>query len=102
MFQYLCDPDTASKMQIVGPKGSLELLHQYIDGANIPAFLGGSKIINGDTECRLQLAPGGPPPEAALTRLRELLSQKGHLAQRQREMVQTSDIETKYGRWCCG
>merc|ERR1712151_1374911 len=78
LMSHILDPETASKVQIAGPKESADLLRRYIDDSNIPAFLGGTKYVNGDPECRLLLAPGGLPPEAALSRLTDLVAKGDH------------------------
>jgi len=69
LFKHLLDPGTAEKIQVVGKEDSLDVLRQYMDDDAIPGYLGGTRHINGDPECRLLFAPGGTPPPSAISRL---------------------------------
>eukprot|EP00931_Biecheleriopsis_adriatica_P074733 TRINITY_DN48738_c0_g1_i1.p1 TRINITY_DN48738_c0_g1~~TRINITY_DN48738_c0_g1_i1.p1 ORF type:complete len:435 (+),score=91.23 TRINITY_DN48738_c0_g1_i1:47-1306(+) len=66
LFSNLLDPGTAAKVEVVTVQKTPQTLRKYIDDVDIPAFLGGSKCVKGDPECRTILAPGGLPPPAAL------------------------------------
>lgn len=69
-------PSTAQLIEIVGKARTLEVLRKYLDDDVIPAYLGGTRTIDGDPECRTLLAPGGTPPQEALTRVRQLVRQE--------------------------
>jgi len=79
-FQHFLDPITREKVQIAaGTDQSLALLRSYIGDETIPAYLGGSLVVNGDPECRGVLGscdPGPVPPEA-LRRLEMALAGRG-------------------------
>merc|ERR1712039_1133820 len=77
LLKHLLDPDTAAKVEIVAPHNTHQTLLKYIDEDIIPAFLGGSKHINGDPECREIIAPGGLPPSSALARFSFLIAHGG-------------------------
>jgi len=55
LFKNLLDPGTAAKVEVVTAEKTPQMLRKYIDDANIPGFLGGSKCIDGDPECRAVL-----------------------------------------------
>jgi len=71
---WLVKPHTASLVQIARREETLSTLRLYMDDAVIPAYLGGSKSIDGDPECRKLLAPGGKPPPAVFQELNELIA----------------------------
>lgn len=68
----LVSPHTATIVQIVSVEDSLKVLRQHMDDSIIPAYLGGSRTVNGDPECRPFLAPGGTPPQAVFDHMRRL------------------------------
>jgi len=69
MARRFLDPMTQEKVKIVsGKKASLELLRRYMDNSIIPAYLGGGRVVNGDPECRVLIAPGGDIPPQAIDR----------------------------------
>ncbi|CAE7726407.1 retm [Symbiodinium pilosum] len=68
----LVNPHTASLMQIASAEESLKVLRQHMDDSIIPEYLGGTRSISGDPECRSLLAPGGTPPEAVFAHIRRL------------------------------
>lgn len=69
-------PETAEKVQIASSEeDSLALIRKYVDNDVIPAYLGGSRKIDGDAECRKLLAPGGPVPEDVINRLLEIIQE---------------------------
>eukprot|EP00930_Biecheleria_cincta_P089890 TRINITY_DN7922_c0_g3_i1.p1 TRINITY_DN7922_c0_g3~~TRINITY_DN7922_c0_g3_i1.p1 ORF type:complete len:417 (+),score=79.47 TRINITY_DN7922_c0_g3_i1:75-1325(+) len=72
MFSYLLDPGTVAKVEVVSRKDTFKALRVHVDDAEIPAFLGGEKHVNGDPECRDILAPGGLPPPDVLARFEVL------------------------------
>merc|ERR1712217_863862 len=74
LFKHLLQPRTLEKVKVANTEDTFKLLCEYIDESEIPAYLGGSKYIDGDPECRRVLAPGGYPPQAALDRLQEILN----------------------------
>lgn len=74
MLKPLLDPATAEKFHFVSTRNTPALLEKYVDLSEIPAYLGGNKIVNGDPECRQIVAPGGMPTAAAASRFFELLS----------------------------
>jgi len=52
-------------------------MREFIDDENIPAFLGGLQHgTNNDHECRMELAPGGGVPHAAIERFHELATHR--------------------------
>lgn len=74
MLKSMLDKPTADKVQMATRDDSSALLHRFVEGSSIPGYLGGSKVINGDPECRVMLAPGGKPPPEAFERLRQLVA----------------------------
>jgi len=77
LFKQLLDPGTAAKVEVVNAEKTLETLRAHIDDKEIPAFLGGSKCIDGDPECRAVLAPGGYPPPVVLSSFSALAREQG-------------------------
>jgi len=77
LFKHLLDPGTAAKVEVVTAEKTPQMLRKYIDDASIPGFLGGSKCIDGDPECRAVLAPGGLPPQKAVDKLHALVREEG-------------------------
>eukprot|EP00913_Durusdinium_trenchii_P007122 g6698.t1 len=77
-------PSTAQLIEIVGKARTLEVLRKYLDDDVIPAYLGGTRTIDGDPECRTLLAPGGTPPQDApllLNKQQEIRSLRQEVAQ---------------------
>jgi hypothetical protein len=78
MFNYLLDPGTRAKVEVVsGYKNSKEVMQKYIPDNQIPEFYGGKRRIHGDKECSMLLAPGGFPPQEALDKLLRLATRDG-------------------------
>jgi hypothetical protein len=78
MFKHILDPGIAEKVRVARPGSeTTELLRRYISDDQLPAFLGGTRHIDGDPECRQVLAPGGFPPQATLDRFNELSKSEG-------------------------
>merc|ERR1712060_670804 len=75
LFKHLLQRRTVEKLKVASTEDTFNLLCEYMDEEQIPAYLGGRKYIDGVPECRRILAPGGYPPQAALDRLRELVAQ---------------------------
>eukprot|EP00929_Paragymnodinium_shiwhaense_P000127 TRINITY_DN10035_c0_g1_i1.p1 TRINITY_DN10035_c0_g1~~TRINITY_DN10035_c0_g1_i1.p1 ORF type:complete len:493 (+),score=104.22 TRINITY_DN10035_c0_g1_i1:102-1580(+) len=72
LFSHMLDPGTKSKAFVADEKSSLDVLRQYMDDDQIPAYLGGTCKINGDGECAKILAPGGVPPEHMLEQFKNM------------------------------
>lgn len=85
LFKHLLEPGSAAKVEVVTTEKTLETLREYIDDASIPAYLGGSKTIDGDPECRSVLAPGGLPPPDAMARMSRLIREEDQGRPRGRE-----------------
>lgn len=75
LFKHLLQPRTVAKVKVATTEDTFKQLCEFMDEKDIPAYLGGSKCIDGDPECRRILAPGGYPPQEALERLQEIISQ---------------------------
>lgn len=104
LFKHLLDPGTAAKVEVVTEESTPQTLRNYIDDANIPGFLGGSKCIDGDPECRTLLAPGGLPPLQAVDKLLTLVQNGAYdeLTPSSFEQLRGSrKQESQFGFWCC-
>mmetsp|Transcript_86841 Transcript_86841/g.226662 ORF Transcript_86841/g.226662 Transcript_86841/m.226662 type:complete len:421 (-) Transcript_86841:49-1311(-) len=76
LFKHLLDPGVVAKVEVVTTADTPTRLRVHIDDDAIPVYLGGSKCIDGDPECRSVLAPGGLPSPSVLARFSALAREK--------------------------
>mmetsp|Transcript_55791 Transcript_55791/g.160311 ORF Transcript_55791/g.160311 Transcript_55791/m.160311 type:complete len:412 (-) Transcript_55791:44-1279(-) len=76
LFKHLLDPGVVAKVEVVTTADTPTRLRVHIDDDAIPVYLGGSKCIDGDPECRYVLAPGGLPSPSVIARFSALAREK--------------------------
>lgn len=71
--EVLVNPETAALVKVVKPCQTIHALREHMADELIPAYLGGSRKVDGDPFCSRLLSLGGTPHDAALRRLDRLM-----------------------------